>query len=284
MKILPDRHRHPAWSWSVLLLLGQHVSKAADQEMPLKDLDDKYQHHPQHEHPTVYTSSTNGTLVSTRTTTSEENVPFDPLFHDVPPHYEVIPDEGPLAGYDLKAEEEQLIAQHLYEHEHEYEYKYLHPDRHLRSQTDGSPLNPPPEAVTTNVVENVGDDNKEGKDDGGDEYGGEDSNIHIMPYDPHPTVPEYEDTLTPFHTASYGNFLPLECNVDIESAPCDNLSNHLPSNDNEPLVVPCGECYQYDLGEGDASFPSGIRVIGKSYYIRSFLAFGARVLMYIPCT
>ncbi len=67
-------------------------------------------------------------------------------------------------------------------------------------------------------------------------------------------------------TAEMDNFLPLDCNSQLDDAPCTNLSDELPSNDKTPLTIPCGKCYKYDLGAGDFTF-AGIRVIGTFFFI-----------------
>lgn len=69
-------------------------------------------------------------------------------------------------------------------------------------------------------------------------------------------------------TIDIGMFLPLSCNSELDSAPCDtNVSNAIGSIDLVPLTIPCGECWTLDSGAIDANntvtFHHGINVIGK---------------------
>ncbi len=62
-------------------------------------------------------------------------------------------------------------------------------------------------------------------------------------------------------TANYDYFRPLDCNANLDTETCTNLSANLPGNTNNPLTVPCGKCYKYDLGEGEFTF-NGILISG----------------------
>jgi len=63
-------------------------------------------------------------------------------------------------------------------------------------------------------------------------------------------------------TAAIGTFLPLECNSALADAPCIGLQAKLPAGSN-PLVVPCGVCYVYDLGDDeDVVLTGGIHIKG----------------------
>lgn len=61
-------------------------------------------------------------------------------------------------------------------------------------------------------------------------------------------------------SAKIGNFTRLDCNP-VSWSSCDTLlSNNLPST-GQPLIVPCGQCYVFDV-TGDVAF-SGINIKGK---------------------
>lgn len=63
-------------------------------------------------------------------------------------------------------------------------------------------------------------------------------------------------------SALIGTFHPLDCNSNLADVPCVGLSTKLPSANN-PLVVPCGQCYIYDLGnEQDITFNGGMHIKG----------------------
>ena len=62
------------------------------------------------------------------------------------------------------------------------------------------------------------------------------------------------------NSASIGTFHPLDCNP-VSWSSCDTLvSNNLPAS-NEPLIIPCGQCYTFDVS-GNVTF-SGIDIKGK---------------------
>ncbi len=109
-------------------------------------------------------------------------------------------------------------------------------DRHNRkhnSRLDGSPLNPPAD-------QRVPDDEMAEMN----VFAGDVSASYITP-----------------HTKTYGYFRPLECNANLDSATCPSLTN-LGTHQNNKLVIPCGECYTWNLS-GDVSYPGGIHIIGK---------------------
>ena len=62
------------------------------------------------------------------------------------------------------------------------------------------------------------------------------------------------------NSATIGTFHPLDCNPASWSS-CDTLvSNNLPPS-NEPLIIPCGQCYTFDVS-GNVTF-NGIDIKGK---------------------
>eukprot|EP00554_Chaetoceros_debilis_P007442 CAMPEP_0194077066 /NCGR_PEP_ID=MMETSP0149-20130528/3732_1 /TAXON_ID=122233 /ORGANISM="Chaetoceros debilis, Strain MM31A-1" /LENGTH=4275 /DNA_ID=CAMNT_0038757959 /DNA_START=113 /DNA_END=12940 /DNA_ORIENTATION=+ len=64
-------------------------------------------------------------------------------------------------------------------------------------------------------------------------------------------------------SAKLGIFLPLECNANLADAPCIGLEENIPAGTNDPLVVPCGVCYVYDLGNDvDLTLEGGIHIKG----------------------
>lgn len=63
-------------------------------------------------------------------------------------------------------------------------------------------------------------------------------------------------------SAAIGTFLPLDCNSNVANVPCAGLSGILPSS-GQPLVVPCGACYNYDLGNDQTiTFDGGMHIKG----------------------
>jgi len=64
-------------------------------------------------------------------------------------------------------------------------------------------------------------------------------------------------------SSTIGTFHPLECNINLASAPCTtNVSANLPSNNN-PLLVKCGECYVWDMNDSTYTLVGGINIKGK---------------------
>ena len=64
------------------------------------------------------------------------------------------------------------------------------------------------------------------------------------------------------NSASIGAFSPLACNANLASQGCiKKVSDIMPTAGN-PLLVPCGECYIFDLAGTEVSF-DGINIIGK---------------------
>ena len=66
-------------------------------------------------------------------------------------------------------------------------------------------------------------------------------------------------------SATIGEFHPLDCNSNLDNAPCtDNVSDIMPtSGTSDPLIVPCGKCYVFDLPDSQVYFPGGINIKGK---------------------
>jgi len=64
-------------------------------------------------------------------------------------------------------------------------------------------------------------------------------------------------------SSTIGTFHPLECNINLASAPCTTkVSANLPSNNN-PLLVKCGECFVWDMNDITYTLAGGINIKGK---------------------
>ena len=71
-------------------------------------------------------------------------------------------------------------------------------------------------------------------------------------------------------SSKIGEFRPLECNNNLDSAPCDTLVSNTNIRNTVPYVVPCGKCYLFDLPDGEAhDFPAGINIKGKLKFPRN---------------
>lgn len=67
------------------------------------------------------------------------------------------------------------------------------------------------------------------------------------------------------NSATIGQFESLDCNLGLDDEPCDTsrrISQILPSGNN-PLIIPCGTCYLFDLTGGEVVIAGGIDIRGK---------------------
>ena len=75
------------------------------------------------------------------------------------------------------------------------------------------------------------------------------------------SISSFYRSLSP-DSAKVGDFQRLDCNP-ITFSDCSTLaSNNLPSNSDNPLKIPCGSCYTFDL-TGDVTIPGGLDIRGK---------------------
>jgi len=76
-------------------------------------------------------------------------------------------------------------------------------------------------------------------------------------------------------SALIGTFYPLSCNTNLSLLDCSiNKTSMLTLSGTDPLIVPCGTCYTFDLGS-NVTLPTGLRVMGKlvfptNYYTNIF--------------
>ncbi len=179
----------------------------------------------------------------------------DELLIEVPPHQEVIPMDGPgPEDYSMSM--------------HDVNETYSMPmiENYLYSQigTDGDGSNSSSAILNLRNQRHLLQESRQRRK--------HHSKLHGSAIDPPEDTLESDGEMvantdeassfaSPRHTSGYGYFYPLECNANLDDQVCTNLSDNLPSGNN-PLVVPCGVCYKYDL-KNDVSFPGGIHIMGK---------------------
>lgn len=62
-----------------------------------------------------------------------------------------------------------------------------------------------------------------------------------------------------------GDFVPLECNANLDKAPCVSWSSKFGTNGSyeERIMIPCGECVRMDYSGGILTLNGGLDVHGK---------------------
>lgn len=76
-----------------------------------------------------------------------------------------------------------------------------------------------------------------------------------------PVDAEHTSRMLSPQSYNFSDFSRLDCNPSTFTSCTETVSGNLPSGNN-PLVIPCGECYTFDM-TGNVTFAGGINILGK---------------------